>query len=196
MAGCAVFLDSLRGANVLFSLMNSEEMCLCSEETGLPFSHCIHCQVPLLEIDAPWLVNKDYFRGECVLEYAICQPCRDRIATRISEDSKAAVRQFLEHEIDWAARLAEFMQMPDLSERFSKCIACRVPRTQMEGYGISVLFDSGGKLVSGPLPLLICRSCIGRMTALLSEESRGVWRQFVEEHFCGPPDASGFPGLL
>lgn len=194
--GHAAFWIPSEWVFVLNSTMNSAEKRLCSEETGLPFSHCIHCHVPLLEIDAPWLVNKDYFREECVLEYAICQPCRDHMAERISEESKAAVRQFLEHEIDWAARLAEFMATSDLSERFLKCIACRTPRSQMEGYAISALFDSGGKLVTGPLPLLICRSCIGRMTALLSDESRSVWRQFVDEHFCGPPDESGFPGLL
>ncbi len=43
-----------------------------SIETGVPFSQCICCKVPLVEIDAPWLVNQEFFRGECVLEYAIC----------------------------------------------------------------------------------------------------------------------------
>jgi hypothetical protein len=176
--------------------MRSMDEWLCSEETGLPFSHCVSCRVPLLEIDAPWLVNKDYFRGECVLEYAICQPCRDEMSRRIPEESKAAVRRFLETEIDWAARLAEFMNEPDLRERFSECIACRTPRGLTEGFAISALFDSGGNLVTGPLPLLICRSCIARLTSLLSEQSRAVWKQFLEEHFSGPPDDSAFPGLL
>ena len=43
--------------------MRSLEEWLCSEETGEPFTHCVRCRLPLLEIDAPWLVNKDYFRG-------------------------------------------------------------------------------------------------------------------------------------
>lgn len=176
--------------------MRSVDEWLSSEETGLPFSVCVSCRLPLLEIDAPWLINKDYFREECVLEYAVCQPCRDRVAARISEGSKAAVRGFLEREIDWDARVAEFMASPDLEERFSKCIACRTPRGEMDGFGISALFDSGGNLVTGPLPLLICRSCIARMTGLLSEQCRGVWKQFLSEHFSGPPDEPSFPGLL
>lgn len=176
--------------------MRSMDDWLGSEETGQPFSHCIGCRLPLLETDAPWLVNKDYFRGECVLEYAVCQPCRDHISQGISEASKAAVRAFLEREIDWDARLAEFMAAHDPAGRFSHCIACRTARGQMEGFGISALFDSGGHLVTGPLPLLICRPCIGRMTELLCDQSRNVWKQFLEDHFAGPPDGSGFPGLL
>lgn len=177
-------------------VMRSQEKWLVSEETGLPFSHCVGCRLPLLEIDAPWLVNKDFHRGECVLEYAVCQPCRDSVSARLSEESKASVRGFLEREIDWEARLAEFMAMPGLAVRFDHCIACGMPRGEMGGFGISALFDSGGHLVVGPLPLLICRSCIGRMTSLLTAKDRGVWKHFLGEHFSGPPDESEFPGLL
>lgn len=169
---------------------------LCSEETGEAFSHCVSCRVPLLETDAPWLVNKDYFRGECVLEYAVCQPCRDRVSLAISEHSKAAVRRFLETEIDWEARIAEFMASADPLERFSRCIACSTPRELMDGFAVSAAFDSAGNLVTGPLPLLICRNCVGRMTENLSDQSRELWKQFLAENFAGPPDDSAFPGLL
>lgn len=162
----------------------------------MAFSHCVSCRVPLLEIDAPWLVNKDYFRDECVLEYAVCQGCRDRMSGSISEESKTAVRLFLENEIDWEERVAEFMIQPDPVERFTRCIACRTPRGLTDGFAISALFDSGGNLVTGPLPLLICRNCVDRMTALLSDQSRELWRRFLEEHFAGPPDDRAFPGLL
>lgn len=177
-------------------MMRSVDEWLCSEETGVAFSHCVSCRVPLLEIDAPWLVNKDYFRDECVLEYAVCQPCRNRLGEGISEESKASVREFLENEIAWEDRVAEFMLQHDPAARFSHCIACRTPRELTDGFAISALFDSGGKLVTGPLPLLICRNCVDRMTALLSARSRESWRRFLEEHFAGPPDDRAFPGLL
>lgn len=169
---------------------------LASDETGESFSHCLCCKVPLVEIDAPWLVNKEIVRGECVLEYAICQPCRDLVTDQLSEESKEAVRGFLEHEIDWEARMQEFMLFHDLIERFGACIACRTQREDLDGFGISALFDSGGTLVTGPLPLLICESCIARMTASLSEQSREVWGKFLADHFVGPPGDSGFPGFL
>jgi hypothetical protein len=164
---------------------------LRSEETGQPFRQCVECAFPLMEIDAPWLVNKDYFKGECVIEYAICQPCRDLISARISQQSKAVVREFLEKEIDWDSRTAEFMNMVDPVERFAACIACREPRQEVESFAISALFDSDGQVTCGVLPLLICRSCVGRMTAALSAESREVWQQFLRQRFAGPPDGAG-----
>ena len=170
--------------------MRNLESWLRSEETGQPFRQCVECGFPLREIDAPWLVNKDYFRGECVMEYAICQPCRDRISEKISEASKASVRAFLETEIDWEARTEEFMDMNDPVERLAACVACRESRTELEGFAISALFDSGGQVTTGVLPLLICRTCIGKMTASLSDESREVWQKFVKERFAGPPDGT------
>jgi hypothetical protein len=167
-----------------------------SEETGKPFSHCQCCRFPLLEIAQPWLVNKEFVHGECVLEYAVCHPCRDAVAAEFSEESKRSVRDFLEREIDWDARLQQFMLAHDVGERFAACIACQAPRTELPGFGLSALFDSGGALTSGPLPLLICTSCIDRMTAGLSEASHHAWRKFLADHFDGPPDDSRFPGLL
>ncbi|MEX1117052.1 MAG: hypothetical protein WEB53_17535 [Akkermansiaceae bacterium] len=176
--------------------MSGIEKWLESEETGEGFSHCIRCRLPLTEIAAPWLVNKEFHRGECVLEYAICQPCRDQVTDQLSEASKEAVRNFIEREIDWDARVREFMLSHDITGRFDACISCRGPRAELDGFGISVLFDAGGQLVTGPLPLLICRGCMGRMTADLSPESRAVWKNFLAENFAGPPDESGFPGFF
>lgn len=176
--------------------MRTMDEWLASEETGQAFSHCLRCKVPLLEIDAPWLVNKEFFRGECILEYSICQPCRDQVTAELSEDSKESVRGFLETEIDWEERTRVLMLSHDPAERIDACIACHAPRESLEGFGISALFDTDGRLVEGPLPLLICRPCITRMTAKLSDESRAIWRRFIADNFEGPPDDSAFPGLL
>lgn len=176
--------------------MRTMDEWLVSEETGESFSHCLRCKLPLLEVDAPWLVNKEYFQGECVMEYALCQPCRDHITGQLCEESKESVRNFLEHEIDWEERMQEFMMAHDPAQRFDACISCHTPRGSLEGFGISALFDSGGMLVTGPLPLMICRPCVGRMTASLSEKSRDVWKRFLAENFEGPPDDSGFPGMF
>lgn len=181
---------------VYISFMRTMDQWLASEETGEPFCHCLCCKVPLVEIASLWLVNKEFVRGECVLEYAICQPCRDLVTDQFSEESKEVVRGFLEHEIDWDGRTKEFMLSHDLTDRFEACIACRTPMKELAGFGISALFDSGGSLVTGPLPLLICGSCIGRMTAPLSEKCSEIWRKFLAENFAGPPSDHDFPGLL
>jgi len=176
--------------------MRTMDEWLGSEETGGPFTHCVCCRFPLHEIAEPWLINKEFQRGECVLEYAICQPCRDAVTERMSEDSKQSVRRFLECEIDWEARIQEFMQSHDLTDRFSTCIACHAPPDDWIGFGISALYDSSGALVTGPLPLLICQPCILKMTANLSDDSREIWRRFLEVNFPGPPGETGFSGFL
>ena len=179
--------------------MRGLERWLVSEETGESFRHCIQCHLPLLETAGPWLVNKEFRRGECIQEYAICQECRDEVTGRFSEESKEAVRLFLETEIDWAARVRDFMM--DEDSRFAACVACRKPRDEAEGFGISALFDEGGKPVTGPLPLLVCGSCINRISAALSVETRAAWKKFLEDHFPGPPSGEdqggeGFSGFL
>ena len=181
--------------------MRSIDQWLCCEEAGGPFSLCIRCRVPLLEVAEPWLVNKEYFRGECVMEYAICKPCRDETTDRLSEESKEAVRGFLEHEIDWEKRTSEFMMQSNPADRFDSCVACGTKRKDCDGFGISALYDSGGELVNGALPLLICSGCIRKITSLMSEQSRAVWRKFIDEHFDGPPNDTGvsdegFPGFF
>lgn len=168
---------------------------ICSE-TGEAFSHCIHCSLPLEETAVQWLVNKEYQGDECVLEYAICSRCRDEITRELSDESRAEVRRFLETEIDWPARLSAFMMMSDTRERFENCVKCDAPRTGLAGFGVSSLFDSGGELTVGPLPLMVCDACIRQMTSRLSECSRQVWARFLAEHFDGPPGDVDFMGPL
>ena len=181
------FKDKHECVPYTFVMPSIDEWLQC-EETGEPFSHCIHCKLPLVEIANLWLVNKDYHRGECVLEYSICKTCRDDLTEQLSEESKKAVRDFLESEIDWPARSQEFMLIHDEAERFSSCIACRKKRELCEGFAISALYDAAGNLITGPLPLLICHDCSGQMKALLSEQSREVWKRFLTDHFDGPPN--------
>jgi hypothetical protein len=175
--------------------MGALERWFWSEETGQAFAVCASCRFPLLETDSPWLVNKDYAGGECVREYAVCQGCRDRLAAEVSEESKAEVRKFLETCIDWEARVEEFMRRPD-GYRIAACVSCRQPRGELDAFGISAMFDSGGNLVTGPLPLLMCGVCAGRMTAGLCGESREAWRRFLERCFGDSAGGTGGWGMF
>jgi len=180
--------------------MKSMDEWLRSDETGEPFSHCVRCHLPLLEIDEPWLVNKEFRGAECVLEYAICVPCRNDLTGQLSEESKESVRGFLRSEIDWETRITEFMMMADPVDRFASCVICETGQEACEVFGISALHDSGGELTLGPLPLMVCGGCIGKITDRLSPESRAVWRKFLNDYFAGPSDetipGTGFSGLF
>jgi hypothetical protein len=175
---------------------------LLSEETGEPFRHCIHCRLPLDEIAVPWLVNKEYRRGECILEYAICQHCRDAVSAGFSEESKEAVRKFLEEEIDWAARIDALMDESSIELHLANCIRCHAPRETLTGFGISAQFDSSGELIQGPLPLLMCDDCTARLRERFTPESLEAWQRFLAEHFPGPPgdpetsQDTGLTGLM
>lgn len=167
---------------------------LLSGETGAPFSHCIHCRFPLLELDCPWLVNKDFHKGECTLEYAICEKCRDQVSEEFSADSKEAVRRFLEDEIPWEERIESYLH--DHERRYSHCVACDCPQEHAEGYASSVLFDSSGEVDLGPLPLMICSNCTEQMGETLSPATRDSWERFLNDHFDSPPRLSTLPRVL
>ncbi|HEX5790309.1 MAG TPA: hypothetical protein VFY13_04105 [Luteolibacter sp.] len=165
----------------------------CSE-TGAPFSHCIHCRMPLLELDQAWLINKDYHHGECTLEYAICSGCRDLISEGFSKESRAAIREFIEQEIPWQERIGQYLVEP--RKRLEACIVCEKSRRSVPSFAISALFDSSGRITEGPLPLLICGTCSGRMTERLSSSTREAWQRFLNDHFDSPPRDSSLPGML
>lgn len=175
-------------------LMPEFDPWLLSAETGKAFTHCIHCKLPLLEIDSPWLINKDFHKGECTLEYAICEGCREQTSEDFSDDSKRAVRNFLENEIPWEERLKTFVMDPDA--RMTNCVACDCPREHTEGYASSILLDPSGEIDFGPLPLLLCSGCVEQMSDQLSEATKDSWRRFLDEHFDCPPQLSTLPGLL
>lgn len=156
-----------------------------SVETDAPFETCKVCTHPL-EFSETWVVNKHYHRDECVMEYAVCEECRDGISGRFSEESKAAIRAFLENEIDWEQRMLDWMALEAPAERLDFCVACRIPRFLAEGFAISAQFRQDGSLIEGALPLLMCSDCVARITFSLSTESREVWRDFVTRHFEGP----------
>ena len=157
-----------------------------SVETDRPFETCKACGELLPLAADTWVVNKHYHRGECIMEYAVCERCRDGVSGKFSEDSKAAARGFLESGIDWEQRMTEWMSLRDPVERLDACVACRTPRGEMEGFTISAQFRHNGTLIEGALPLLMCSGCVSRVTASLSPQSRKVWQDFISRHFEGP----------
>ena len=157
-----------------------------SLETDRPFETCKVCTQLLPLAADTWVVNKHYHRGECVMEYAVCEKCRDSVSNRFSESSKAAIRDFLETTIDWEHRLLEWMELDEPVERLDNCVACRNPRDLAEGFTLSAHFRHDGTLIDGALPLLMCSNCVATITSSLSPQSRRTWQEFIAEHFEGP----------
>jgi len=157
-----------------------------SLETDRPFEICKVCEELLPLAADTWVVNKHYHRSECVMEYAVCEKCRDAVSNCFSESSKAAIRDFLENNINWEQRMLDWMELKNPEQRLDNCVACRIPRELTEGFTLSAHFRHDGSLIDGALPLLMCSDCVGTITSSLSPESRKTWQEFISKHFEGP----------
>lgn len=166
--------------------MEGIEEWFSSVETGDPFDFCKICEISLPLTAPTWVVNKHYHRNECILEYALCEPCRTGVSDQFSPESKAGIRAFLETGIDWESRILEWTQQDDLVARLAKCISCETSRDTVEGYSISAQLNGNGGFTEGALPLLMCSSCVAIIAESLSPASRRVWTGFLNDHFEGP----------
>lgn len=74
-----------------------------------------------------------------------------------------------------------------------KCAACQTPRTQMESYSLGGVL-LGMEMLFDPYPLCLCDKCEEEIQELLSKQTRGMWDDFVDTHFEGPPaDVQNLP---
>jgi hypothetical protein len=167
-----------------------------SIETGKPFISCKICEKNLPKAGDSWVINKHYHRKECVMEYAICDHCRDQVAGSFSEASKTAIRDFLETQIDWEQRILEWSKLDQPTKRMDHCVACTMPREWTQEFTISAQFRSDGSLIEGALPLLLCGHCVSQITESLSPESRETWNRFIATYFEGPDSQDYHPGIF
>lgn len=165
--------------------MSALERWFDSVETGRPFRDCLVCREPLRASDS-WVVNKHFHRGECVMEYAVCDACRDVTSKELSEESKAAFRDFIENGIDWEQRILDWMALSDPVGRLDGCVSCLLGREGLKGFVISAKFGNRGELIERAQPFLMCEDCVQAMTRNISEGSRQLWQDFIDRYFEGP----------
>ena len=162
---------------------------LRSVETGREFEQCTKCGTTLAETHEPWIINKEWHRSECVMEYAICHTCRGEMMASISQESARHVQSFFEQHIDPMRWIGQFSvdEEDHPTPLIDHCFACAAPRDDAEGFGISAMLQSAGTLDIGPLPVMICHACSAKVEEGLSKETRDSWQRFVDENFPGPP---------
>jgi len=157
-----------------------------SAETGQPFQVCIACGLTLDDPDLPYLVAKSFRRGECIFEYAICEDCRCNMSQEFSVESRENLANFFEHRVNIKKRsiFLAFGSNPD--PWIEKCAACQTPRNEAESYSIGGVL-LGSDMLFDPYPLCLCGTCEEEIQELLSKKTRGMWDDFVDDHFEGPP---------
>jgi len=162
-----------------------------SFETDEPFSNCCDCGCELIQSAQMYMVQKNYEGTECIMEYALCNGCKEKLDEQISGKSKEALFDFLfDH--------AEMVDAPDdytaedSLKQIEECLTCGKERGKCKGYSYSGLFV-GSILVPGPMPMMICDECQETIAENLSEHTKDVKDKFYEENFPGPPNEMDLP---
>ncbi|MBK1831837.1 hypothetical protein JIN77_13970 [Verrucomicrobiaceae bacterium R5-34] len=162
-----------------------------SLETGKPFTQCCACEGLLSEKDM-YIVNKSFAAGECVFELAMCFECREELNSKLSEESRVAMFDFMHDHADMEKREATLGSDSDTEDYIAKCLTCGVDAKGLNNYTLGGMF-SGDHLIKGPFPMLICGSCEDKLNETISDETRDVWDKFIGEHFPGPPSEATLP---
>lgn len=146
---------------------------LHSEYEERPFRHCTRCGETLADDQGGFQISKAFKRGECVMEYALCDHCRVSMMEEFSQESKK--------------RLADYQHgHVNLHRGLHHCSVCGVDRLTEEGaadYVITGLCE-GSRLLHS---IMVCGQCGDGIQELISAQTRDTWRRFVDENFPGPP---------
>ena len=148
-----------------------------SEYEERPFKTCSRCGESLASFEN-YQINKAYRNSECVVEFALCAQCRDKMFEEFSEESK---QNLTRHQQD---------NMLDTNGIESCCFCGQSPsEVPMKDYIITALCEGVGLLDS----VMICFPCQEKMLELLSEHTKDVRRRFYEELPGVPPDWEPWP---
>ncbi len=151
---------------------------LHSEETGLPFAKCGDCGVDLADSH---LIQKAYFKGEVIMEIAICESCQGELRMEFSTESRDRIGEYFLDHSDVPQRLADFRSQPvgAIGPWIARCFTCGADRENCAEYTIAA-HCMGTSLVYGETPLMMCGACMETMMKLMSSESLGTYERWLE----------------
>lgn len=146
-----------------------------SEYEGRPFHNCTRCGETLADFEDGYQVGKIVKRSETILEYALCHHCHTKMMEEVSEESRQSIDKF---------------QSDNLHEKLGRnfCAVCCIAQDEIpnQEYSLVGIFESLALIES----VMICGGCTETMNELLSEKTRGVWGDFINDNFPGIPAES------
>ncbi len=153
---------------------------LHSEYEERPFGHCTRCGETLEDDQGGFQISKAYKRGECVMEYALCDHCRIAMMEEFSQESKKRLAQFQDERVR-------------LDRGLDCCSVCGVSRRSdtVNDFVITGLCE-GSSLVHS---IMVCGKCGDGIQEVISVKTRDTWRRFVDENFPGPPSEGEYPEI-
>lgn len=165
--------------------------CFHSLETDAPFTNCCDCGCELISSAQMYMVQKNFAGDECIMEFALCSPCKEKLDEQISGKSKEALFDFLFDNAEMVEAPADYTAEQSL-EQIEECLTCGKERGKCKEYSYSGLFV-GTHLIPGPMPMMICDDCQESISENLSEHTKDVKNKFYEENFPGPPSEVDLP---
>ena len=162
-----------------------------SLETDSVFENCCDCGCELLDSAQMYMVQKCFANHECVMEFALCQKCKEVLDGQISSESKEALYDFLFDNAD----IIENEGHPNIEEsmqQIEQCLTCDKQKKDCESFTYSGLFI-GKHLIPGPLPMMICDDCQNTMSENMSDHTKDVKNKFYTDNFPSPPSEVDLP---
>lgn len=144
------------------------------------FRHCTRCGETLEDDQGGFQISKAYKKGECVMEYALCDHCRIAMMEEFSQESKKRLSDYQHENVD-------------LHRGLHHCSVCGVARGEegADDFAITGICEGVHLLHS----IMVCGKCGDGIQELISVKTRDTWRRFVDENFPGPPSEGEYPEI-
>jgi len=157
-----------------------------SLEHEKPFRKCLTCDANFHEISDPYTVTKVFRGPECVFEYAMCLPCRQKMADEFSEESRSRINNFFDRNKHIHARSERLADSDRTEDWIQECATCGKPLEELTNYSIACM-GFGDTMVFDPFPMMVCSECEEDIQEKLSKTTRDQWDKFILDNFEGPP---------
>lgn len=165
-----------------------------SDVTDAPFKNCVMCGKNLLKPGTHYLIEKamrhDRKNGttETLFEYAICNDCHQKIAARLSEESKKRLEEYFSKNVFFSLRAFLLPQFAtDVNKYIEKCAVKDKPLGECDEYQLCCACV-GENLVLSPMPLMLSDAAMEEMQGLLSEKTKEELDRFHDEFLGIPPE--------
>jgi len=146
-----------------------------------PFSRCVDCGSSLLDSQVPYAVEKAVRQGEVIFEYAICVTCVTSLMSQYSEESIANILAYMDEE---DLHLEE-------SGELTSCHHCDASGAAFEEEQTVTGMLVGERLIAGPT--ILCGRCLEGIDEVLSQKTREVHGEFIQNNFPGVPESLDIP---
>ena len=123
------------------------------------------------------------------------------MAQEFSAESQQALATFFTERVQLDER-SQLLSPSNLIEPWIRhCAACDIPRNETKSYSVGGII-LGDNMIYDPYPLCLCGDCEEEIQSLLSQQTLGVWDEFIQTNFDCPPGhyrdlpTKGRPALL